>query len=71
MPEFTIVASGQDGKTVEHFHQSAAKTLHSVHALRKSGCHIVTIYRDGEFLSEDDLVIQADAETTNNPKKST
>jgi hypothetical protein len=70
MPEFTIVASGADGKTVEHFYQSATKTLHDVHALRKSGCHIVTIYRDGSFLSEEDLVIVADEEAGSGRKKS-
>jgi hypothetical protein len=70
MPVFTVVASGKDGKTVELAYASATQTLHEVHALRNTGCHIVTIYRDGEFLSEEDLVIQADAEATNKQHKS-
>jgi hypothetical protein len=69
MPTFTVVASSKDGKTVEHEASSATKALHQVHELRGQDCHIVTIYRDGTFVSEDDLVIEANAETEKKHKK--
>jgi hypothetical protein len=59
MPTFKIVASSKDGKTVERSSSSATQALDQVHELHKDHCMIVTIYRDGTFLSEDDLVIEA------------
>ncbi len=65
MPKFTVVASRKDGDTVEQTSSSAAEALDHVHEFRDGDCKIVTIYRDGAFCAEDDLVTEAAIEAKN------